>query len=152
VSGDEMIDTLKGWFEGLAHAVRGAGLWWGIAISVSLAVVSLVVAGAIVVSWSPHHFKGAKGSGFWPDRPAPVRVLGLVGKNLAGVVMILLGFVMSLPGIPGQGIITMIIGLTLVDFPGKRGLERRLLGRPFVFRTLNRLRARFHKPPLDLGA
>src|SRR5262245_8125400 len=143
-----MIETLRGWTEHLSRAVRGAGLWWGIAISVGLAVLSLVVAGAVVLAWSPDPFTGATSPGFWRHRPAPVRVLGLVGKNLAGVVLILLGIVMSLPGVPGQGIITMIIGLTLVDFPGKRGLERRLLGRPFVFKAINRLRTRFGKEPM----
>jgi hypothetical protein len=44
----------------------------------------------------------------------------------------------------------MIIGLTLVDFPGKRRLERRLLRHPRVLRAINRLRARFDRPPLDV--
>jgi hypothetical protein len=145
-----MFETVKGWVERLAHTVAGAGLWWGIAISILLAVASFVVAAVVVVGWSPGHFKGARRSGAFEGHPAPLRVLAHVGKNLAGVVMIVVGFVMSLPGIPGQGILTMIIGLTLVDFPGKLGLERRLIGRPVVLRTLNRLRERFKRPPLEL--
>jgi hypothetical protein len=77
--------------------------------------------------------------------------MGIVGKNLAGIVMFLIGFVMALPGIPGQGVLTMIIAVTLIDFPGKRNLERRLVGRPWVLKALNNVRRRFNRPPLDLG-
>jgi hypothetical protein len=64
--------------------------------------------------------------------------------------MFLLGFVMALPGIPGQGVLTMIIAVTLIDFPGKRELERRLVSRPWVLKHLNNVRRRFHRAPLDL--
>ncbi|MDB4981259.1 MAG: uncharacterized protein JWM82_2011 [Myxococcales bacterium] len=145
-----MLDGLRALVARLAHAAEGAGLWWGVAISLGLAVASLVVAAGVVLSWPAGHFAATGRSGFWSHRPAPLRVLGLVGKNLVGVVMILLGFVMALPGVPGQGLLTMIIGLTLVDFPGKLGLERRLIGRPFVLTRLNRLRVHFRRAPLVL--
>ena len=80
----------------------------------------------------------------------PEHPLATVAKNVAGVVLVLLGLLMALPGIPGQGILTMIVGITLIDFPGKRGLERRMIGRPRILRSINRLRARFHRAPLDL--
>jgi hypothetical protein len=44
----------------------------------------------------------------------------------------------------------MLIGLTLIDFPGKRGLERRLIGRPPILKAVNRVRARFQRPALEL--
>jgi hypothetical protein len=57
---------------------------------------------------------------------------------------------MALPGIPGQGLLTMIIGLTLLDFPGKREVERRVLKHRRVLAAINGLRARFHRPPLEM--
>jgi hypothetical protein len=57
---------------------------------------------------------------------------------------------LSLPGVPGQGILTILIGVMLLDFPGKRRLERWLVRRPAVFKGINRIRARFDKPPLVL--
>jgi hypothetical protein len=45
----------------------------------------------------------------------------------------------------------MIVGLTMVEFPGKRGLERRLIGRPHILHAINRLRARFKRAPLEIG-
>ena len=136
----------------IARVVPG-GLWLGVGISLALAVVSLAIAAAVVVCWPPHRFKAAPAGGGAAAAAASsrfARVLGRVGKNIAGVVLLLLGFVMALPGVPGQGLLTMIIGLTLVDFPGKVDLERRLVARPFVLRQLNLLRARFRRPPLGL--
>ena len=46
---------------------------------------------------------------------------------------------------------TILIGLMLIDLPGKRRLERKLVGRPRILRAINRLRKRFGSPPLVLG-
>jgi hypothetical protein len=129
----------------LSDLVARGGLWLGIGISIVLAVGSVALVAAVVVNWPADHFKHHAPAG----QPAR-HVLALIGRNLAGVVLIALGLVMAVPGIPGQGILTMIVGLTLIDFPGKRGLERRLIGRPHILRAINRLRARFHRPPLEM--
>jgi hypothetical protein len=129
---------------------RSGGLWVGLGLSVGLAVVSLVIAAAVVVSWPADRFKPGPRAAFLATHHTAVRALAHFGKNLAGVVLVLLGVVMALPGVPGQGILTMIIGFTLVDFPGKVDLERRLVSRPFVLRQLNALRHRFKRPALEL--
>ena len=66
------------------------------------------------------------------------------------IFLILLGIAMSLPGIPGQGFLTIIIGITLLDIPGKKRLERRLIARPRMLRLINGMRARFKRPPMEL--
>jgi len=38
----------------------------------------------------------------------------------------------------------------LLDFPGKRRLEQKLLSRPQILKTINRLRARFGKQALEI--
>lgn len=135
----------------VAVAGRSGGLWWGIALSLGLAVASIAIAAAVVVSWPADRFKEGAPASFLAHHPPPLRALARVGKNLAGLVLLLLGAVMALPGVPGQGILTMIIGLTLLDFPGKLALERRLVSRPFVLRQLNALRGYFRRAPLDVG-
>jgi hypothetical protein len=145
-----MPDALTHFFGRVVAFVKHAGLWWGIAISVALAVASLAVAAAVVISWSPEHFKEPHRPRFWAGRHPALRILGLVGKNVAGVIMFLLGLVMAFPGVPGQGFLTMIIAVTLIDFPGKHELERRLVGRPWVLRQLNAIRRRFNHPPLEV--
>ena len=64
--------------------------------------------------------------------------------------LVVLGLIMALPGVPGQGLLTALIGLTLLSFPGKRRLERRFVRIPALLRAINRLRARFARPPLEL--
>lgn len=71
-----------------------------------------------------------------------------IGRNVAGVVLILVGAVLSVPGVPGQGLLTMLVGVFLVDFPRRQRLERSLARRSGVLLALNRLRARFGRPPL----
>jgi hypothetical protein len=75
---------------------------------------------------------------------------GLVLKNLLGAFLVLFGVVMSLPGVPGQGVLTILLGVMLLDFPGKRQLELKLVSRPKVLRTVNGIRRRFDRPPLVL--
>jgi hypothetical protein len=77
-------------------------------------------------------------------------VLKVIGKNVAGWLLIALGIVLSLPGVPGQGLLTVLLGVMLVDFPGKDRLEQKLLSRPGIINTINRLRGRFGKPALEL--
>ena len=49
--------------------------------------------------------------------------------------------------LPGQGLLTMLIGLLLLDFPGKRAVELKLVRRPGIAAFLNRMRARHGRPP-----
>ncbi|HEY7366607.1 MAG TPA: hypothetical protein VIE37_21120 [Methylomirabilota bacterium] len=83
-------------------------------------------------------------------RRGGLNVLVRLAKNALGIVLIVLGFLLSLPAIPGQGVLTMLIGVILVDFPGKRALEQKLVARPRVLETMNRLRAWLGRPPLVL--
>ena len=75
----------------------------------------------------------------------------MIGKNILGIVLVVLGVVLSLPGVPGQGLLTILLGVMLLDFPGKHRLEQKLLSKPSIVNTINRLRGRFGKPPLVLN-
>ena len=69
-------------------------------------------------------------------------------RNLLAVALVGLGIILSLPGVPGQGVLTILLGIMLSDFPGKERLERKIVSYPKVLQALNRLRQRFGKPPL----
>lgn len=64
--------------------------------------------------------------------------------------LVVVGILLSLPGIPGQGVLTILTGLIISDFPGKRRLERRLVRVPVVLSAANQIRTRFNRPPLVL--
>jgi len=72
----------------------------------------------------------------------------VVAKNLAGGVFLIGGLAMLV--LPGQGLLTLLVALILLDFPGKYRLERRLLRYPSVIRGINWLRRRAGARPLIL--
>jgi len=67
-------------------------------------------------------------------------------RNLAGGVLVVLGLLMLV--LPGQGLLTIFVGLTLVDFPKKREWVRSVLARPRLLRIINSMRERLGHPPL----
>jgi hypothetical protein len=138
-----MLDDL---LEGTTLTER---LLWGAALFVGSSLLSLVAVTAVLVSLPSDYFRGEAAISAWPRSPL-LRVAWRLGKNLLGLALVALGLVLSVPGIPGQGLLTILIGLILVDFPGKRALERRLVARPAVLGAINRLRARFGRPPMGL--
>jgi hypothetical protein len=115
-----------------------------ITLFVSLGVVLLVL-----LRLSETYFTAPRRPHFESAHPV-LRILLIVLKNLLGVAVIAAGILMSIPGVPGQGILTILIGLMLVDFPGKYRFERALIRRPAVHHVINRLRARFGRPPLQV--
>ncbi len=76
-----------------------------------------------------------------------VRRTYLVGKNVIGVLFIMTG--LTLLVLPGQGILTIAIGLSLTDFPGKHRIVGRLTRRGPVLRGANWLRKKAGKYPLE---
>lgn len=83
------------------------------------------------------------------DHHPALRLMGLVAKNVVGVIFLLAGFAMLF--LPGQGVLTMLIGISLMDFPRKRELEAKIVGQQTVLQALNAMRAKFDKPPLTIA-
>ena len=73
-------------------------------------------------------------------------------KNLTGGVLIILGGIVALPGIPGPGLLILLLGIMLADFRGKRRFEQWLVRRPGVLITINTIRGWFDKAPIFLGS
>ena len=126
----------------------------GVLIGVTLFVLSFVVSfGAIalvMIKVPPHYFSSRHDRDFLPNSPWLVRWGAVIAKNIAGVFLILLGILLSLPGVPGQGILTILLGIIFLDIPGKRPIEARIIKRPAVLSAINKLRAKYNKPPLEL--
>ncbi len=74
------------------------------------------------------------------------RIALVLLKNVLGAVLILAGLLMLV--LPGQGLVTLLIGLCLVNFPGKRRLVCRLLQQPKVLGFINRIRTAAKRPPV----
>ncbi len=118
----------------------------GIGLFVVTFIVSIVVIGFLLVRLPATFFLDSHNRDLWIDHHPVVRWMGIILKNLLAIGLIVVGIVLCF--FPGQGVLTILIGLALLDFPGKRRLERAILRRPGIFDRVNRLRARFGRPPL----
>jgi hypothetical protein len=139
-------------------ALRAIDWIWspGVLAVLSAASVILFVASLITIPWlvarlPADYFCERR------DRPSllhlhnpRLRALLRVGKNLLGVLLMLAGIAMLV--LPGQGLITILVSLVLLDFPGKRRFLSRLVRRRHVARALNKIRHRRGEPPLELDA
>lgn len=68
-----------------------------------------------------------------------------VVKIIVGLYLLVCGIVMLV--LPGQGLVTMLIGLSLIPFPGKNKIEQNILSRKSVRSSLNWIRIKANKEP-----
>lgn len=118
-----------------------------VALGVASAVVSLIAVG-YALARLPHDYFVNPQARRPLDRHPVLRVLLIIGRNLLGYMLIGLGILLSLPGVPGQGLLTILMGVLLIDFPGKQRVERWMLMRRGVLNGVNRLRARLGRDPV----
>lgn len=116
-------------------------------ISFSLSIAAIAI---VMVKIPANYFSSHYQQDFLPNSPWLVRWGAVLAKNVFGVFLILLGIVLSLPGVPGQGVLTILLGLIMVDIPGKRPLEAKIIKRPTILAAVNDLRAKYDKPPLEM--
>jgi len=119
-----------------------------IAVGAFVGFIAGLAAAGICVLWLPVDYFERERRPYWDVgqcSPA-LRWSLVVARNLVGGALLIAGIAMLL--LPGPGLLTTLLGLVLVDLPGKHALIRRILAREHVLAAANRLRARFHKPPL----
>jgi hypothetical protein len=109
-------------------------LAWAALLFAAGLVVSTALTLAVLVGLAPDHFTRR-------DR-TPRRLAWVVLRNLLGLILVAAGLVLALPGIPGQGLLTIFAGMLLLDIPGKRRLELAVLRRPAIRKAVDRLRSR----------
>lgn len=82
------------------------------------------------------------------DKAAPpasvFSVIGVILRHALGIVLLLTGIIMLF--LPGQGLLTILLGTLLVSFPGKRKLIRSLVFQPKIQHSLDWLRRKRGKP------
>ncbi len=116
-------------------------------ISLALFIVSIAIIPWIVIKIPEDYFheryrvRVSKNSG----HPL-IAHLFTVLKNIAGFIFVVLGVLMLI--LPGQGILTILMGLFLMNFPGKYRLERKIVSLPRILKSLNWIRAKANKAPL----
>lgn len=124
-------------------------LIWLTALSMVFFVGTLIAIPFILVRLPADYFDVRVPRTWMEDHHPVLRLFGHVVKNVAGAIFVFAGFLMLF--LPGQGILTMLIGISMLDFPGKRKIEATLIGQPTVLSVINGMRQKFNKPPLRLA-
>jgi archaellum biogenesis protein FlaJ (TadC family) len=141
-----MFDAFLSWIEShqtLTLVLAGASLLTFIG--------SILVLPVLVAAMPEDYFLDARRHQSRLQRLRPLIYLALrILKNVLGWLLVLCGILMLV--LPGQGLLTILVGLVLSDFPGKFALERRLAGTPRIMAAFNWLRRRAGRPPLQAPA
>ena len=123
-------------------------IWF--AVSSVFMFVGTLIAIPIILMRLPADYFDVRIPRPWMENHNPVlRLIGHVVKNVVGAIFLFAGFLMLF--LPGQGVLTMLIGLSLIEFPGKRRVEAKIVGQSTVLSTINAMRAKFDKPPLIIA-
>ncbi|MDF1780315.1 MAG: PGPGW domain-containing protein [Alcanivoracaceae bacterium] len=116
---------------------------WITSVSLLMAIISMIAIPFLVIRIPEDYFVAEK-------KPAshrgPLRWTVWLLRNLLAFVLVLCGVLMLV--LPGQGMLTILLGIACSTFPGKYRLERRIVGRPRILRALNWIREKYNKAPL----
>jgi hypothetical protein len=112
-----------------------------------------LVAAAIVIPWlivrMPEDFFSHPQRYNWLGRkPASVRIPIRILKNLLAIALVIVGIVMFLT--PASGLFPILLGVVLADVPGKLKLQRWILCRKTVRKSMNWLRGKFQRRPVQM--
>jgi hypothetical protein len=122
----------------------------GLTVASAIGFIGSLIAIPLILVRLPADYFDTRTPRHWMKDHHPVlRLSGLVVKNVAGIVLLLAGFAMLF--LPGQGLLTMLIGVSLMDFPKKRALEAKMVGQPTMLGVINAMRHKFGKPPLTMA-
>jgi hypothetical protein len=110
---------------------QNEGWVWAVSVLSVLMFVGTLVAIPIMIVRMPDDYFVRQPIRDWPSRHPAAHIAMVVLKNFVGLTMLL-------------------IGITLVDFPGKRPLERWVIAHRPIHQAANWIRHRYGRPPLRL--
>ena len=120
--------------------------WWVGILSLMMFVGTLGALALIVVKLPQDHFVVRRKRPLIPIQHRAGRVGYRLFKNGVGIFFILAGLIMLV--LPGQGLVALLVGMSLTDFPGRDRLVGAIMRQKRVLGSANWLRAKFDRPPL----
>lgn len=114
---------------------------WGLGGLVAGMIVSTIVVAVVIAKLPADYFQHDKR----PKADKGGARVRRIAAQVLGWAIVLTGLFMLV--LPGPGFAVLLIGIFLVDFPGKYKLQKKLVGRPGVFKGLNKIRKKFGKQP-----
>lgn len=123
--------------------------WWLLVASAVMFFGSLLLIPWLAARIPPDYFSEKKRphSPLHAQHPATWVTLAIL-RNLLGAILVIAGIAMLL--LPGQGILAIVMGVMLLNFPGKYRLERWIIRKPAVHKPINWLRRKSKREPLEI--
>ena len=116
-------------------------------ISVVILVISAFSVGFFIKKIPYDYFLNDKrGISEYKDKNPIFWIITLALKNIIGYCLIMGGILMLV--LPGQGLLTILVGLMLSDYPGKFKLEKRIIKTNLILKTINWYRNKSNIPPI----
>ena len=138
----DYFNSIVAWLMGYSSILIGLG-----GLSVLILVFSIAGMGWFIAQIPEDYFIHDKRQAkHWNKYSSQARIAIIIFKNIFGGIMLVGGLFLLV--LPGQGLLTIIIGLLLIDYPGKFQLEQKIISIPSIFRSLNWFRAKARKPNL----
>ena len=115
--------------------------------SLVILVISAISIGFIIRKIPHDYFLNEKrGMSQYKNKNPFFWLIVLTLKNIIGYCLILGGILMLV--LPGQGLLTILVGLILSDYPGKFKLEKRIIKTNLILKTINWYRNKSNIPPI----
>ena len=141
-----LVNSFIEWFANHPEVLIGMGI-----SSIFIFLISILGISWFIAQIPEDYFLRSKRQpSKWREQKPILRFVVMFGKNLIGLSLIIGGLLMLV--LPGQGLLTIVTGLLLVNYPGKYKLEQKLSSMPSIFRALNWIRLKANKPPLQKKA
>nr|CAA6807358.1 MAG: Unknown protein [uncultured Thiotrichaceae bacterium] len=134
-----MIDQVMQWFQ----YNQSVFIWTGIFSAVTF-VLSLLMLPWLLKKIPTDYFTRHPPDDSWALLLTPRSLI----RNFLGFPVLLAGISMLI--LPGQGFLTILLGLAIMQFPGKFTLERWVIGRPGILQTVNWVRRKSGTTELEI--
>jgi hypothetical protein len=119
-----------------------------VALSIVTMLIGLVLVPALIVRIPEDYFLSSRRHALAVRARHPLVRAALNGaRNAVGALFLAAGVAMLF--LPGQGLLTLVAGLLIMNYPGKYAFECWLVRRPKVLPALNWLRRKYGRPPLQ---
>ena len=112
--------------------------------SIGLVIIYAGILIIAVIRMSPDYFSASTPApGTFRQRHPVIRLVVRTFKTILGLGLLAAGIAMLV--LPGQGLMTIAVAISFLEFPGKRGLLEAIVSRGGIMRVLNKIRRRAGK-------
>src|SRR5262249_18395567 len=122
-------------------------IWVSTFSGVGLLVMAIITPW-LIVRMPEDYFSHPQRYNWLRRKPASVRIPLRILKNLLAIVLVIVGVVMFLT--PASGLFPILLGVVLADVPGKLKLQRWILCRKTIRKSMNWLRRKYHRKPVQV--